>query len=305
MRGAVTQWPLVQAADKGAAPLMDYLRKFDNGAEVAAFVGPPEIEGRYFYRPGLDGFNFDRRSGPLSGVLDFLLRIADESNPPSVYVGATPIDTCLPRLREHIPFPLAANEATPRIWIGNASRVNTHFDVSDNIACVIAGERRFTLFPPDQVANLYVGPLDYNMAGQPTSMVDLHAPDFDRYPRFRQALESARYAELRPGDAIYVPALWWHHVDALSKINVLLNYWWRLPDNMGSPFDALVHGIWAIGGLPENERHRWESMFEHYVFRKNGDPTSHLPKGREGILGGPSPKISQRLHAFLVRALGR
>ena len=30
-----------------------------------------------------------------------------------------------------------------------------------------------------------------------------------------------------PGDAIYIPPLWWHHVESLGQFNVLVNYWYR------------------------------------------------------------------------------
>src|SRR3546814_14192490 len=81
------------------------------------------------------------------------------------------------------PLRLPAPDAVPRVWIGNATHVSTHYDVSSNLACVVAGRRRFTLFPPDQIANLYVGPLDVTMAGQPASMVDLAAPDLTQIGR--------------------------------------------------------------------------------------------------------------------------
>ena len=158
--------------------------------------------------------------------------------------------------------------ARPRIWIGNRSEVSAHFDLSDNIACVVAGRRRFTLFPPDQVANLYVGPLDHTMAGQPASMVPLKAPDLERFPRFREALAAARTAELEPGDAIYIPTLWWHHVEALSAFNVLVNYWWEDPSRFaGGAFEAMVHGIMAVSYLPPERRRAWRAMFDHYVLR--------------------------------------
>ena len=66
--------------------------------------------------------------------------------------------------------------------IGNAVRVQTHFDLAQNLACVVAGRRRFTLFLPEQLPNLYIGPIDFTPAGPPVSMVDLEAPDHDRYP---------------------------------------------------------------------------------------------------------------------------
>ena len=61
------------------------------------------------------------------------------------------------------------------------------------------------LFPPDQFRNLYLGPIDNTPAGRAVSMVDFHAPDFNAYPRFREALRHALVAELAPGDAIFIP----------------------------------------------------------------------------------------------------
>ncbi|MFX6149073.1 cupin-like domain-containing protein, partial [Acinetobacter baumannii] len=85
----------------------------------------------------------------------------------------------------------------------------------------------FTLFPPDQFGNLYLGPLDNTPAGRAVSMVDFAEPDFAAHPRFREALAHAQVAELEPGDAIFIPSMWYHHVEGRSAFNVLINYWWR------------------------------------------------------------------------------
>ena len=89
----------------------------------------------------------------------------------------------------------------PRIWLGNRITTPTHVDEWNNIGCVVAGRRRFTLFPPEQIANLYIGPLDFAPTGAPMSLVSLRDPDFARYPKFREALAAAQSAELAPGDA--------------------------------------------------------------------------------------------------------
>src|SRR5690606_9136816 len=123
-------------------------------------------------------------------------------------------------------LPLAAiqPDARSRVWLSNRIEVATHFDLSDNIAVVALGRRRFTLFPPDATADLYVGPLDHTPAGQPISLPDPLRPDLAAYPRFSATLERARSAELGPGDAIFIPALWWHHVATRDSVNVLVNY---------------------------------------------------------------------------------
>ncbi|MFX7984900.1 cupin-like domain-containing protein, partial [Acinetobacter baumannii] len=88
---------------------------------------------------------------------------------------------------------------------------------------VAAGRRRFTVFPPEQLPNLYLGPLDPTPAGQPVSLVDFHQPDFERFPRFRDALAAGEAAELAPGDAVYIPSMWFHHVEGLAPVNLLIN----------------------------------------------------------------------------------
>ncbi len=307
LRGLVSEWPMVRAARRSAEDAAAYVRRFDRGAPVEAFVGPPEIGGRFFYGQDLAGFNFERQRATIADILRFLLGSAGDEQGRSVYVGSTPVPEILPGLAGENPLPmLDGTGAVPRIWIGNATVVSTHFDESDNIACVAAGRRRFTLFPPEQVANLYVGPLDHTMAGQPTSMVRLGAPDFEAHPKFREALAAAQIAELEPGDAIYIPTLWWHHVEALEPFNILVNYWWQdAPPDNGSAFEAMVHAILTIGNLPDYQRNAWRAFFEHYVFRPDGDPAAHLPPDQRGILAESTPQLRQRIRQFLMRALSR
>lgn len=306
LRGLASTWPAVAATRISTDALLTYLAQFDRGATVAAFVGPPEIAGRFFYGSGQDGFNFERRQG---GLLAIARAIANRPEPgaPSVYVGSTPVAEVLPGFERENQMPLLPAEIAPRVWIGNRTVVSTHFDESENAAVVVAGRRRFTLFPPDQVSNLYVGPLDVTMAGQPASMVDLRDPDLVRFPRFADALAAARTADLEPGDAIYIPTGWWHNVEALEPFNMLVNYWWsEAPPGAGSAFEAMIHGLYSIAHLPPAQRSAWRAMFDHYVFRADGfNPAAHLPSERQGILGKPSAQLHERIRQFLLRMLSR
>lgn len=305
LRGLGRDWPAVAAARQSSADLAAYLARFDSGAPVEAFIGPPAMQGRYFYANDMRGFNFERRKGPLGQLLDMLVRAADTPDAPCFYVGAAPVPEALPGFDTANPMPLFAREsAVPRAWIGNRSTVATHFDTSDNIALVVAGRRRFTLFPPEQVGNLYIGPLDHTMAGQPASMVPIDAPDLARFPRFADAMAAAFTVELEPGDAIYVPALWWHHVEALGSFNMLVNYWAEAAADTGSPFEAMVHGILTISALPAAERAAWRHYFDHYVFRGGADPAAHLAPETRGILAEPTPELRDRIRQFLIRRLG-
>ena len=302
LRGVVAHWPAVAAARESSEAIRSYLSRLDRGARVRTFVGEPDMRGRFFYKPRFDGFNFGVADAAFSQLLAIL---ADNGEARHVYMGSTPTDEILPGFAGENPLELVSDKPTgPRIWIGNASVIAPHFDESDNIACVVSGRRRFTLFPPDQVANLYPGPIDTTVAGQPTSMVELAHPDFERFPRFRDALEHALIADLEPGDAIYIPALWWHGVAASEGLNILVNYWWQdTPADAGSPMNALGAALLSVALLPERKRLAWRSMFDHFVFRLNGDPTAHIPEQAHGILGRSTPQLRRMMREFLSREL--
>jgi hypothetical protein len=305
LKGLVKGWPLVNAAAASPERLMTYLANFYRGSACEVFVAASDIGGRFFYRDDLASFNFQKRTGDMLGVIKFLQTEGVKEHSPAVYMGAASVPQQLPGLDLQNPMPiLAGKPTTPRIWVGNRTSISTHFDTSDNIACVVAGRRRFTIFPPEQVANLYVGPLDNTMAGQPSSMVSLHDPDFTRFPKFRDALAASLTAELEPGDAIYIPTLWWHQVDSLAPFNILMNYWWvEAPLDSGSPWEAMAHGLMTISHLPEARREAWRFFFDHYVFQKNGDPAEHIPPDRRGILSKSTAELRAKMRAFLQRSL--
>ncbi len=189
------------------------------------------------------------------------------------------------------------------LWLGNAARTAIHWDLPQNLACVVAGRRRFTLFPIEQVANLYVGPLDRTLAGQPSSLVDLAAPDLARFPRFAAALAAAETAELGPGDALYLPSLWWHGVESPDPLGAMVNFWWR--DSAAaaqvSPLLSLLHAVMTTADLPPAERARWRVLFDHYLFGE--DPAAHLPPGARGILGERTEATLAPLRARLAASL--
>jgi hypothetical protein len=305
VRGLVAQWPAVEAANSSPRVLVDYLRGLHRGASVRAFVGEPGIGGRFFYRPTLDGFNFSIAETDLPQLLETLLALDESGDPQSIYMGSTPTTDILPRFEAENPLPVMAEHgAGPRMWIGTGSRVAAHFDESDNVACVVSGRRRFTLFPTEQVSNLYVGPIDQTVAGQPTSIVDLAAPDFERFPRFREALEQGQFAELEPGDAIYIPSLWWHAVEAQGPLNVLVNYWWQYePGDGGSPMHVLAYGLMSISHLAERKRERYRTLFDHYVFRPNSETAEHIPPPARGVLGRSTRELRAIIRRFLIAGL--
>lgn len=305
LRGLARDWPIVKRA-ASMRDAMDYLRSFDAGAPVTAFVGAPEIGGRLHYTESLSDTNFEQRQVQLDWVLEQIEAAAGQSAPQTLYMGSSAIRQCLPGLEEKNSLDPGARQATVRIWIGNRTTVAAHFDVLKNIACVAVGRRRFTLFPPEQLCNLYVGPMELTPAGQQVSLVDFRDPDLERFPKAREALEHAQSAELEPGDAIFVPSLWWHHVEALTPFNVLVNHWWRdMPAYTGPPGDALLHAILNIRQLAPAERAGWRAFFDHYVFDPPDDVVAHIPRERQGALGPLDDELARRIRHLLRMKLNR
>jgi hypothetical protein len=306
LRGLVADWPAVHAGRDSPQAIANYLRGFDTGASADTMIGDPAIGGRFFYNDELTGHNFQRRPQRIVASIERLLTLLEEPNPEALYVGAVPTPASMPGFTRDNTLALVDATAVPRVWLCNRVTVQTHYDISHNIACVVAGRRRFTLFPPEQLVNLYVGPLEFTLAGQPISMVRLDQPDFERYPRFREALATAQVADLEPGDALFVPYMWWHHVESRERFNVLVNYWWdETPPWQGSPFEALLHGIMAVRSLPPDKREIWRKVFDHYVFQAGGDPVAHLTQRQRGIQGAASPQLAEIIRAQLIQTLSR
>ncbi|MDE2249793.1 MAG: cupin-like domain-containing protein [Gammaproteobacteria bacterium] len=305
LRGYVSDWPAARAGAESPAALLTYLRRFAAGGPVDAIMTPPEVRGRVFYDGAMSGFNFVRNRLPLATVAEQLLRYAAFKEPPAVAAQSALLRDCLPGFSEENRMPILPAEILPRIWLGNAITTPTHLDEWHNIGCVIAGCRRFTLFPPEQIANLYIGPLDFAPTGAPMSLVHLHAPDFGRFPRFREALAAAMTAELGPGDAIYIPPLWWHHVESLERLNALVNYWWHAlggpPADAPAGFDSLQHAILSLRRLPPGTRQAWRALFDHYVFGPDEQATGHIPPARRGILGDGAPADPAELRERLAK----
>jgi hypothetical protein len=293
------------------AAAIAYLLSFDGGKPVVAYRGAPEIGGRFFYDEALTGLNFEAGRVPLGEFLENIAAHLDGERPPSFYIGSTDVDTYLPGLREENDLVLdhsmfARSPPLVGIWIGNRTMAAAHYDMSNNLACNLVGRRRFTLFPPDQVHNLYPGPLEPTPGGQVVSMVDPRDPDPDLYPRFAEARAAALVAELEPGDVLFYPALWWHQVEALDGFNVMINYWWNMaPAFMDTPQNTLLHALLSLRDRPEAEKRAWRELFDYYVFGPADRAGAHLPDHARGNLGPLDALKARRLRASLINRLNR
>ena len=152
--GLCRRWPVAEASLGGWAALSAYLGRLDAGRAGQAFIGPPAIAGRYDYGDGPNGFNFERASLTLAQSLERIAAAAADPALASVYMGSLPADDYAPGFAAENAVSFLPSLARPRLWLGNASRIACHYDSFDNLACVVAGRRRFTLYPPDAIGDL-------------------------------------------------------------------------------------------------------------------------------------------------------
>lgn len=306
VRGAAAHWPAVAAARQSPRAIADYIAAFSSGLPAPYFEGAPEMGGRFFYTAAMDGFNYTVRRAPLRDLLERLVNTIDAPEAAFMYAGSLTIAGYVPDFARHnsLRAQIPASTVAESIWIGNRTLTAPHYDNTENIAVCVAGQRRFTLFPTEQVANLYPGPPDFTPAGQTVSQVDIRHPDFTRFPLYAKALEAAEVAELEPGDVLYIPTLWWHGVESLTGFGVLVNYWWRdVAGDAESPANTLLHAALSLKDLPPAQKARWKAIFDHLIF---GAPLTDLPATTQTLFAGPiTPQQAAAVRAFLAKSLMR
>jgi hypothetical protein len=305
LRGFADKWPAVMASKESPHKAADYLRNFYSDIPINVTYSEPENKGRVFYDDKMTGFNFSSSKANLNQILDKLLAHTDDPNPPTMYVASTEINKCLPGYNEQNNASIDHLNPFTSIWIGNRSQIAAHYDFPNNLACCVAGRRKFTLFPPEQIANLYVGPMGFSPGGQDISVVDFAEPDLVKYPKFKQAMATAQVAELEAGDALFLPGMWWHHVQSFDVFNVLVTHWWRdSPAFMGRPDNALMLAMLSLRDLSFEKRQAWKAHFDYYVFNHDENNMDHIPEEAKGMLSKPLGELAARkLRAYLLNKL--
>lgn len=313
IKGLVNHWKLVEQGQQSDSSAIDYLKSHYNGRPSIACIGTPEIQGRFFYDAQATELNYQTQQMKIDEVLDLIQAGFTEKTPTSYYIASNVIDTHFPNFRSEndviIPRPTVdypMEDLRISIWIGNRTTACCHYDASDNLACCVVGKRRFTLFPPNQIANLYPGPLTPTPGGQALSMVDFANPDFAKYPKFSEAIKHGQIAELEAGDALYLPSMWWHQVEGQKPFNVLVNYWWsNSAKYMGPAMNVLYHALLSLRDKPEHEKLAWKHIFDYYIFGDAGQAGEHLPRQARGYLGEIDAAKGKMLRAMLLNKLNR
>ena len=199
VRGLAADWPLVRAGLEGADTARAYLIRHARDRSFPANCGTAAGDTRIFYDAAMR-MNFRMVQDRLDALLAKMAGAEGRDDAAVLYLSSIDMRGYFDGLAEANSLPLGERRPLESIWIGTPTRIAAHNDVPDNLAVCAVGRRRFTLFPPEQMANLYPGPLDNTPAGRAVSMVDLLAPDLDRFPRFADALRRLTELALAPAD---------------------------------------------------------------------------------------------------------
>ncbi|PKG98055.1 cupin-like domain-containing protein [Paraglaciecola sp. MB-3u-78] len=311
LKGLVKDWPLVKTSQHSPQDVMSQLEQNYSGRPMLLYKGSPQIKARFGYNEACTGFNFDSQRSTIPEVFNTIRSQLNQDEHDYLYINSLKLDEGFPALSsahqlsfDHAEF--ENNTPVAKIWLGTESIAAAHFDQPKNIACCVLGKRRFTLFPPEQIHNLYPGPLSPTPGGQVVTMADLNEPDFERFPRLQQALDSAYIVELEPGDALYYPNMWWHQVQAYARFNVMVNFWWMTAEpHMGNPMDLLMHGMMNLRDRPTAEKEAWKTLFDYYVFGDANTVREHLPSQSHGAFAAMDDQLARRLRAMLLNKLNR
>jgi hypothetical protein len=317
IRRALEHWPLhreLNAAESDEA-------RFD---WLVAALGPRRLHwtegpwGRGITPDGVSEYGsahreFSRREGSAAEFVAALRRRPSHNTYlKAVSLALTP--RLLPKLG-HVECLAGAHVDRTRLWIGSGGHVsNLHYDPFNNMIGVAAGIKRVVLFPLATLADLYPTALDRGLGARPASWVTLLAWDRARFPRFERALRAGVQAIVGPGDALWIPPFWWHHVESFG-LNVMVNCWcFDVPPRVLAQLERALIGAmraahasqprqlagWfgqagrALARIDDPATRRdWASnqraLFEHWVATANGDPIVTTPGEYERMIERLSP----------------
>jgi hypothetical protein len=193
--------------------------------ELEAALGPRTLRARLY------GERIGRPKRDWPGYCDFLdltlagyarLLASREAHARRIYLAQVPVAGRPAAEAEALArrLGLAAMSAA-NLWLGPAGHVEPlHYDPMDGVLMQLRGAKRVRLLAPGQSANLYPFPLVGGALRPWFSQAYLDAPG-PAFPRLAEAARNAVELTLGEGEALYIPAGWWHEVTALGADYVI------------------------------------------------------------------------------------
>lgn len=224
--GAVDHWPARRRWGD-----LEYLRRVAGARTVPIELGAHYVDPDWAQRlMTLDAFVTSHVQQPKSGAS--LRRPGQKQHRRLLgYLAQHPLFEQVPELRADICVPEycclsdnpeGAGDPDINAWFGPEGTVSPlHFDPKHNLLSQVIGSKQIFLYPPEASSCLY--PHEGTLLSN-TAQIDPEAPDYKKFP----ALEEVRALKciLRPGDALYIPPRWWHHVRSLST-SFSVSFWWE------------------------------------------------------------------------------
>jgi hypothetical protein len=195
----------------------EYLRAAVGAVRLGATA--PGDDGKFRYQPG-------RQLGAETiSIAQFFDDVADPGGR-RWCMQQISVESELPVLKARLDYPSCIPGNLMKVvnlWLAASSTITPlHYDDSHNLFAQVSGSKTFYLFPPEDLEALYPGPL--NTGAQHVSGVDLFDPDFSQHPL--AASLTCMDATVNAGEALVLPAFWWHQV-ASHDLSVSVNFWWR------------------------------------------------------------------------------
>lgn len=151
---------------------------------------------------------------------DYIRRMMDDSadhTGQAGYLSVFKIFRAFPDLKDDVDFSIFSQHKlknTVAGWIGPAGTVTGyHIDWGDNVFAQICGRKEIRLVAPKDSKYMY--PCNRLDEGTTSSEVDADRYDPRRHPLFQKAHQC--HIVLHPGDILFIPRGWWHHVRSLDK----------------------------------------------------------------------------------------
>ncbi|KAJ8399505.1 hypothetical protein AAFF_G00412170 [Aldrovandia affinis] len=263
IRNAFSHWPALQKWNPA------YLREAVGSKVISVAVTPngyaDAVRGDRFVMP-------EERRMTFSSLLDAMERREEGAGVFYVQKQCSNLMEELPELtgdlETHIPWMSEALGKLPdavNFWLGEASAVTSmHKDHYENLYCVISGEKRFILIPPSDrpfIPYELYQPATYHQREDGTFEVvdEEHAdkvpwipldplkPDLERYPDYR--LACPLHCTVRAGEMLYLPSLWFHHVQQ-SHGCIAVNFWYDMEFDIKYSYFQLLESLsMTVGGL--------------------------------------------------------
>ena len=146
---------------------------------------------------------------------------------------------------------LNPSRSSVNVWIGQPHVVaHCHYDGYHNFYTQLYGTKKFTLFRPTNWPGLYPYPFLHPSHAQAQVNVSNREESHQLYPLVRSV--EAVEVILEPGDLLYMPPLWFHHVESM-EVSISVNVW------TDSKQTELVEKMFSVPHPLADQRIAWQT----------------------------------------------